>query len=64
MLDLLKHNFEKARELYADVWLGFSEVDLQEMIESAGFKNVETKIVHREEQSPHFQTVLAVAEKM
>lgn len=63
VLDLLKHNFDKARELYADVWLGFSEVDLQEMIESAGFKNVETKVVHREEKSPHFQTVLAVAEK-
>lgn len=63
VLDLLKHNFEKARELYADVWLGFSEVDLQEMIEAAGFKNVETKVVHREEKSPHFQTVLAVAEK-
>ena len=63
VLDLLKHNFEKARELYADVWLGFSEVDLQEMIESAGFKNVETKVVHREQNSPHFQTVLALAEK-
>jgi SAM-dependent methyltransferase/DNA-binding transcriptional ArsR family regulator len=62
VLDLLKHNFEKARELYADVWLGFSEVDLQEMIESAGFKHVETKVVHREEKSPHFQTLLAVAE--
>lgn len=64
VLDLLKHNFETARELYADVWLGFSEVDLQEMIERAGFKNVETKVVHREQQSPHFQTVLAVAEKI
>jgi ArsR family transcriptional regulator len=63
VLDLLKHNFEKARDLYADVWLGFSEVDLQEMIEAAGFKNVETKVVHREEKSPHFQTVLALAER-
>jgi len=63
VLDLLKHSFEKARELYADVWLGFSEVDLQEMIEAAGFKNVEMKIVHREEKSPHFQTLLALADK-
>lgn len=63
VLDLLKHSFEKARELYADVWLGFSEVELHEFLERAGFKNVETSVVHRESKSPHFQTVLAVAEK-
>ncbi len=63
LLDLLKHGFEKARELYADVWLGFSEVELLEMMEEAGFINVETKIVHRETKSPHFQTVLAIASK-
>src|SRR3977135_3371849 len=28
ILDLLSHRFEKARELYADHWLGFSEVQL------------------------------------
>jgi ArsR family transcriptional regulator len=63
LLDLLKHSFEQARALYADVWLGFSEVDIIEMMEDAGFKNVDIKIVHREQQSPHFQTVLAIAEK-
>jgi ubiquinone/menaquinone biosynthesis C-methylase UbiE/DNA-binding transcriptional ArsR family regulator len=64
LLDLLKHGFEKARDLYADVWLGFSEVEIIEMLEAAGFKNVETKIVHREQKSPHFQTVLAIGEKL
>lgn len=63
ILDLLKHQFEKARELYADVWLGFSESELHEMLEKAGFVKVETSIVHREPQSPHFQTVLAMAER-
>ncbi len=63
VIDLLKHSFEKARELYADVWLGFSEVDLVESLEQAGFKDVETTIVHREQRSPHFQTVLAIGEK-
>jgi hypothetical protein len=63
VLDLLKHQFEKARELYADVWLGFSESELHEMMGQAGFTKVETSIVHRESQSPHFQTVLAMAEK-
>src|SRR6266446_332792 len=30
VLDLLSHRFEKARELYADRWLGFSEVKLHD----------------------------------
>ena len=63
VLDLLRHTFEKARELYADVWLGFSEVDLHEMLDEAGFRNIEVRVVDRETQSPFFQTVLAVAEK-
>src|SRR6516162_6533428 len=28
VVDLLAHTFEQARELYADLWLGFSEVEL------------------------------------
>lgn len=63
VLDLLKHQFEQARELYADVWLGFSESELHEMLAKAGFKKIETSVVHRESKSPHFQTVLALAEK-
>ena len=63
VLDLLKHQFEKARDLYADVWLGFSESDLHEMLGKAGFKGIETSVVHRESNSPHFQTLLALAEK-
>ncbi|MEN3942793.1 metalloregulator ArsR/SmtB family transcription factor [Prosthecobacter sp. SYSU 5D2] len=64
ILDLLKHQFEKARELYADVWLGFSEAELHEMLGKVGFKSVETSVVHRESQSPHFQTVLAMADRV
>ncbi|HEY1085025.1 MAG TPA: metalloregulator ArsR/SmtB family transcription factor [Prosthecobacter sp.] len=63
ILDLLKHQFEKARELYADVWLGFSEAELHDMLGRAGFRQTETSVVHRESQSPHFQTVLALAHK-
>jgi ArsR family transcriptional regulator len=63
VLDLLKHQFEKARDLYADVWLGFSESDLHDMLGKAGFKKIETSVVHRESKSPHFQTILALAEK-
>ncbi len=63
ILDLLKHQFEKARELYADVWLGFSEAELHEMLAKAGFADPESSVVHREARSPHFQTVLALAAK-
>lgn len=63
VLDLLQHTFEKARELYYDTWLGFSEVELAEMITSAGFLEVETAIVDREEIPPNFQTLLASAAK-
>ncbi len=63
LLDLLQHSFEKARDLYADVWLGFTESELHEMLGTAGFKGIDTNVVHRESRSPHFQTVLAVAEK-
>jgi ArsR family transcriptional regulator len=63
VLDLLEHQFEKASELYADLWQGFSEATLTEMLTNAGFKEVETSIVHRESKSPHFQTVLAMGVK-
>ncbi|HEY3914205.1 MAG TPA: metalloregulator ArsR/SmtB family transcription factor [Verrucomicrobiae bacterium] len=63
ILDLLQHNFEQARELYGDRWLGFTESDLQNWLEAAGFKKIEVTVVAREEQPPHFQTVLATGEK-
>ena len=63
ILDLLKHNFEKARELYGDRWPGFAESDLHRWLEAAGFKKIEISVVAREEQPPNFQTILAAAEK-
>ncbi len=63
ILDLLAHKFEKARELYGDRWLGFAESDLQRWLELAGFKKIEISVVAREEQPPHFQTILAGGEK-
>jgi ubiquinone/menaquinone biosynthesis C-methylase UbiE/predicted transcriptional regulator len=63
ILDLLSHRFERARELYADHWLGFSEVQLHQFLEDAGFKNIEVAVVSREKQSPHFQTLFATGTK-
>ena len=63
ILDLLKHGFDKARELYGDRWPGFAESDLHRWLENARFKKIEVSIVAREESSPHFQTILAGCEK-
>lgn len=63
ILDLLKHDFDRARELYGDRWLGFAESDLHRWLEAVGFKKIEISIVSREEQPPHFQTILAAGIK-
>jgi len=64
ILDLLQHSFEQARDLYADLWLGFSEVDLYHKLSEAGFSKIETSIVDKESEPPHFQTLLATATKL
>jgi ubiquinone/menaquinone biosynthesis C-methylase UbiE len=63
LLDLKKHAFEQARELYADTWLGFSEVELRSFLEHAGFTNVQSWIVDHEKQAPAFETILAMGNK-
>ncbi len=63
VLDLVRHRFEEARELYADEWLGFSEAELESMIENAGFTNVETALVDKDADAPQFHTLLGVGDK-
>jgi ArsR family transcriptional regulator len=63
ILDLAKHRFEEARDLYADEWLGFSESELESMLEEAGFTDVQTSVVHKEPETPQFQTLLVVGSK-
>lgn len=63
ILDLLAHQFEAAREMYADLWLGFGEVQLHEMLRAAGFTSINVEVVDRETDAPHFQTLLATALK-
>ncbi len=63
ILDLLAHSFEQARELYADLWLGFSEVELLRLLEQTGFQENEVRVVSKELNSPYFQTVLATGRK-
>jgi ArsR family transcriptional regulator len=64
ILDLLKHRFEEARELYADEWLGFSEAEMQAMLTKACFHELQISVVHKEPETPQFQTLLAVGKKI
>jgi len=63
ILDLNRHHFEEAREMYADLWLGFTEPDIEKLLKNAGFRNVETAIVYREPETPYLETLLATGEK-
>lgn len=63
ILDLNRHHFEEAREMYADLWLGFTELELERYLKGAGFRNTETAVVHREQEAPYLETVLATGEK-
>ncbi len=63
VLDLVKHRLEEAREMYADEWLGFSETEMEAMLAKAGFGEVQTSVVHKEDAAPHFQTLLVVGDK-
>lgn len=63
ILELKRHSFEEARELYADLWLGFAEAELETFLLKSGFHDAQVTTVHREEEHPHFETVLALGEK-
>jgi len=63
IMDLLKHDFEGARDLYADVWLGFSQAELLTLLSGAGFEEVDIANVDREPEPPSFSILLAIATK-
>ena len=59
ILDLKAHTFARARELYADVWLGFKESALHSFLKKSGLQQVEVTTVARETAEPYFETLLA-----
>jgi ubiquinone/menaquinone biosynthesis C-methylase UbiE/biotin operon repressor len=63
VLDLNRHHFEEAREMYADLWLGFTELELERYLKGAGFKNIDTAVVYKEPEAPYFETLLGTGEK-
>ena len=64
ILDLKEHTFEKARELYADVWLGFKENALHVFLQKAGFQQIDIATVAKEPSEPFFETLLVSGTKV
>jgi ArsR family transcriptional regulator len=63
ILDLLRHRFEEARELFADEWLGFGEAEIETLLASVGFHNLQIAVVDKEGEQPQFEALLAVGSK-
>jgi ArsR family transcriptional regulator len=63
ILDLVEHTFEAAREIYADVWLGFSPAELARLMREAKFEGVSVEVVAKEKEGPGFQTLLAAGNR-
>ena len=63
VLDLVEHAFEAAREMYADVWLGFAPVELSRIMREAWFEGITMEVVAKEKEGPGFQTLLAVGNR-
>lgn len=63
ILDLKAHTFERARDLYADRWLGFDPNALCDWLEEAGFRDSSARPVAKEDKAPGFVTLLATGLK-
>ncbi len=61
VLDLQKHQFDKAREMYHDHWLGFSESDLRGWFKDAGLGKVLIQVLEADPHDPGFTPLLASA---
>jgi ArsR family transcriptional regulator len=49
--------------MYADVWLGFTGVELRSFLKKARFHEIYSAAVHRELEPPHFETLCALAQR-
>lgn len=63
ILDLLNHDFEDAKSLFGDKWLGFSEAEIHRLLSDVGFEKISIDVVATESQMPSFSTLLADAGK-
>lgn len=63
VLDLLAHEEDWMRGKFGDFWLGFSEADLRDWIEAAGFHVTHFQITEPSPEYPDLEGLLAVGEK-
>ncbi|MCS7063250.1 MAG: metalloregulator ArsR/SmtB family transcription factor [Methylacidiphilales bacterium] len=63
ILDLMEHHVDQARELYGDYWLGFKPTDLHLWLREIGYTKILIQLLEPENVPPHFQPILAVANK-
>ena len=63
ILELAEHDFEKARDLYKDHWLGVREAALEQFLKKAKFIKIEVNPVSKEAVEPFFETLLATGTK-
>jgi ArsR family transcriptional regulator len=63
ILDLLEHTQTNVAQHLGDRWTGFSENQIHTWLKQVGFDNIEITEVAREEEAPHFQTLLATGTK-
>ncbi|MDF1799556.1 MAG: metalloregulator ArsR/SmtB family transcription factor [Planctomycetota bacterium] len=63
VIDLLAHSEEWVREKLAHEQLGFTEEQLQQLMEEAGFKNIRVERAARDAKPPHFMTLIAIGTK-
>jgi len=56
--------WENAMRLVPDAGITVGEVELEALLQKAGFANVQTDLVHKETEAPYFQTLLAVGDKL
>jgi len=63
VIDLLAHTEEWVREKLGHQHLGFTENDLAEIVQAAGFEKVRVARAARDPQPPHFMTLVATAVK-
>lgn len=45
--DLMQHSVEAMREKYADLWLGFSPIEMMLWLKNAGFADVTSEVLHK-----------------
>ena len=64
VLDLLRHNYQEARDVYADVWFGFTEAEVGRFLRGGpASSTLRSPSRHREEEVSPLRDTLAVGDK-